>query len=196
MSINRIFRIAVLTSAVGLLFLSVQQDGSHVGDNLRKSLKSNQYVAHEWGTFTSLQGSDGVNRPGLHHGDETLPSFVHCPLGFGYSRCLSLIEPSENSLLSATQRMETPVIYFYGNSPQLVDVTVDFPEGLISEWYPDATTFSPQPADVTQLKNGKMTWRTNITTEEVPLLEVSPTDIWQAQRQVDSNQVRVGEETE
>ncbi|MEK7862968.1 MAG: hypothetical protein AAB295_06860, partial [Chloroflexota bacterium] len=32
---------------------------------------------HEWGTFTSLQGSDGVDLEGLHHEEEGLPPFVH-----------------------------------------------------------------------------------------------------------------------
>ena len=37
--------------------------------------------------------------------------------------------------------METPVIYFYSKEPQTVDVRVDFPQGIITEWYPQATTF-------------------------------------------------------
>jgi len=166
------------------------------GEELRKRLAPNQYVAHEWGTFTSLVGSNGVAQQGLHHGDETLPSFVECPLGMGYSRCLSLVEPQENSPLSVTQRMETPVIYFYANAPQQVDVSVDFPQGLISEWFPAATEYSPQAGEVNSMSNGYMRWTTDILTEPQALPEVSAEDIWQAQREVDSNQIAVNGQPE
>ena len=32
--------------------------------------------------------------------------------------------------------METPVIYFYSDREQTVNVRVRFPHGLITEWYP------------------------------------------------------------
>ena len=32
--------------------------------------------------------------------------------------------------------METPVIYFYSDHERTVDVSVDFPQGTITEWYP------------------------------------------------------------
>jgi hypothetical protein len=32
---------------------------------------------HEWGTFTSLVGSNGVPQHGMYHEDERLPDFVH-----------------------------------------------------------------------------------------------------------------------
>jgi hypothetical protein len=35
--------------------------------------------------------------------------------------------------------METPVLYFYAEKPQKVDVRVAFPKGFITEWYPKAT---------------------------------------------------------
>src|SRR5262249_40723637 len=41
------------------------------------------------------------------------------------------------------QRMETPVIYFYSDEKQTVDVSVDFPKGLITEWFPQATQIGP-----------------------------------------------------
>src|SRR5205085_10385406 len=34
------------------------------------------FVAHEWGTFTTLAGSDGTLLPGLYHEEERLPVFV------------------------------------------------------------------------------------------------------------------------
>ena len=38
------------------------------------------FEAHEWGTFTSLLGSNGKTQNGMYHEDERLPAFVH---GFG-----------------------------------------------------------------------------------------------------------------
>ena len=38
--------------------------------------------------------------------------------------------------IRATVRMETPVIYFYSDREQTVNVGVRFPHGLITEWYP------------------------------------------------------------
>jgi len=40
--------------------------------------------------------------------------------------------------LSGTVRMETPVIYFYAPQATTVDVSVRFPAGLETEWYPRA----------------------------------------------------------
>jgi hypothetical protein len=47
----------------------------------------------------------------------------------------------------ATVRMETPVVYFYSSEPASVRVRVRFPQGLITEWFPDAQVaplFGPQ----------------------------------------------------
>ena len=39
------------------------------------------YEVHEWGTFTTVSGSDGVLLTGLQREEETLPPFVHSHLG-------------------------------------------------------------------------------------------------------------------
>ena len=39
-------------------------------------------VVHEWGTFTSMQGSDGITLEGLHWEEEALPRFVHSLVRF------------------------------------------------------------------------------------------------------------------
>src|SRR5258706_7942662 len=74
------------------------------------------YVAHEWGTFTSMQGSDGVTLEGLQHEEEALPDFVYsrskvraCPLReYGYKGL-------EVDVVNVTKKMETPVVYFYAD---------------------------------------------------------------------------------
>jgi hypothetical protein len=45
--------------------------------------------------------------------------------------------------MTSLQRMETPVIYFYAQEKQSVDVSVDFPQGMITEWYPQTAQIGP-----------------------------------------------------
>lgn len=104
-------------------------------------------VAHEWGTFTSIAGTDGqavewtpLNVGDLSFDDNTnsgspnhyrpkeLPSFVE-NLHFGVFKVG----------LPATVRMETPVLYFYAARATTISVQVKFVKGLITEWYPHAT---------------------------------------------------------
>lgn len=101
-------------------------------------------VVHEWGTFTSMQGSDGLSLEGLHHEEEALPAFVYnrseirdCPLrAHGWK---GLEVPATH----VTQKMETPVIYFYTTKPLLARVRVDFVKGLITQWYPVSDLLGP-----------------------------------------------------
>ena len=91
-------------------------------------------IVHEWGTFTSIAGKDGVAlewRP--LNGASDLPKFVHT------------IQNQDDGLrhgpkanLTAAVRMETPVLYFYSAGETDVSVKVDFPKGKITEWYPQA----------------------------------------------------------
>src|SRR3954447_5782767 len=86
----------------------------------------NRLVVHEWGTFTSIAGKDGVAlewRP--LNGSTDLPKFVHTiQEGVGGLRYV----PGKDNLV-ARVRMETPVLYFYSGSEMDVSVKVDFPKG-------------------------------------------------------------------
>src|SRR5438132_8735097 len=92
--------------------------------SLRYSPGRDGFVVHEWGTLTSVVGSDGVLLPGLHHEEEDLPPFVA-------DRMKQMkVTPS------VVQKMETPVTYFYSPSPRQVQVKVRFPDGIFTQWYP------------------------------------------------------------
>src|SRR6266849_8003851 len=74
------------------------------------SAKENRLVVHEWGTFTSIAGKDGVAlewRP--LNGSSDLPKFVHTSQEEG----LGLRHVQSKAELSGLIRMETPVLYFY-----------------------------------------------------------------------------------
>jgi hypothetical protein len=87
-------------------------------------------TVHEWGTFTSISAANGRAMDWLPlSGSTDLPSFVE-----------HFREVNFKGGLRGTVRMETPVLYFY--SPQETSVSVDvvFPRGLITEWYPHASS--------------------------------------------------------
>ena len=102
------------------------------------------YVAHEWGTFTSLQGADGVLLPWHPLETTQLPKFVYDWNKPGLDRRpAGALSRDTKSVFVTLQRMETPVIYFYSDEERTVDVTVRFPHGLITEWYPQAHDIGP-----------------------------------------------------
>src|SRR5438876_2836811 len=102
------------------------------------------YVAHEWGTFTSVQGADGVLIPWNPLETTKLPKFVYDWSKPGQDRLpAGVLKPGSKSAFVTLQRMETPVIYFYSDEERTVDVTVRFPHGLITEWYPQAHDIGP-----------------------------------------------------
>jgi len=106
------------------------------------------YIVHEWGTFTSVQGGDGELLSWRPLQTSELPAFVYNWNRPGLNRLH--VGPSTGSKVAMVtlQRMETPVIYFYSSYDMNVDVSVDFPRGLITEWYPQATQIGPsRPLD-------------------------------------------------
>lgn len=102
------------------------------------------YTAHEWGTFTSVQGADGVQMEWLPFLTTDLPNFVYDRTAPGgpFKNKRNIYDLTKSNL-SARQRMETPVIYFYADQPTQVNVTVDFPEGMVTEWFPQVNHFGP-----------------------------------------------------
>jgi hypothetical protein len=102
------------------------------------------YVAHEWGTFTSVQGADGALLQWNPLETAPLPKFVYDWNKPGLDRrAAGPLGRDTKGIFISLQRMETPVIYFYTDDERTVDVTVRFPQGLITEWYPQAHDIGP-----------------------------------------------------
>src|SRR2546422_7956982 len=96
--------------------------------------QAESYATHEWGTFTSVQGADGVLVEWNPLETTRLPRFVYDWNKPGLNRLpAGALGPGSKSVFVTLQRMETPVIYFYSDKEQPVDVTVRFPQGLITE---------------------------------------------------------------
>ena len=104
-------------------------------------------IAHEWGTFTTVAGDDGRAIEWLPlNGPTDLPCFVEHYRNSSTVKILPTEDPrlidyeTARSRLWGKVRMETPVLYFYGPKEMNVHVKVRFPRGLITEWYPHATS--------------------------------------------------------
>ena len=113
------------------------------------------YTLHEWGTFTSVSGSDGVLLPGLEAEEEALPRFVESHAGMANGRS-PFSKGWSRPLSNVTIKMETPVIYFYTPAAFAAHVEVGFRGGSISQWYPRRSSGEKPPAGKVDAKTGQV----------------------------------------
>jgi hypothetical protein len=140
----------------------------------------------EWGTYTSVQASDGHALGGLHHEDERLPSWVH-RRDLGASDYYLEQLPEE-----PLQQLETPVLYFWSPVARPVKVTVGFPRGIVGQWFPQAETYLPALREMKALAGGSMTWSLTLDPAMDPATfpPVQAEEIWAPSRNVASTPVR------
>ena len=150
-------------------------------------------VVHEWGTFLTVQGSDGVTLGGMVASEEVLPPFVE-------SRGLATWQRTQ-----IRTKMETPVTYFYTDRPLDVQVRVTMPKGILTHWYPMVSEFGPAPnarpggaPAPSFLDWGKVSLIPHTANlaiaagDQVPTLwRVKPDDTWRFARQTDAALVKV-----
>lgn len=150
-------------------------------------------IAHEWGTFTSMQGSDGVALLGMHHEEEPLPEFV-------VSRSNLMLQQKGIEALpeGVDQKLETPVIYFYGDAATDVTVDVAFPKGIIGQWFPDATAWAPALGAMEHVAGGSMSWNVTVdpAIDPASFPPVDPADIWAPSRATAATPLRFGDQHE
>lgn len=129
--------------------------------------QDSSFIVHEWGTFTSFSGSDGVSLDFRPLVEEDLPLFVmdrQKQAFFNERRDIAYrTGVGPKGAIISKQRMETPVTYFYTDSERIVDVTVEFPRGLLTEFYPPVRQFgpafkkdAPEPMEHSFLRWGKV----------------------------------------
>jgi hypothetical protein len=134
-------------------------------------------TVHEWGTFTSVAGEDGMPVPWANFtASRDLPCFVYNFGGVKWS-------------VPGTVRMETPVIYFYGSSQVSENVKVSFPKGTITEWYPKESQIQ---------KNNLLEWQNvKISPKATPEFPVEPgASHYYAARQTDAAPLQLGSQRE
>jgi hypothetical protein len=108
-----------------------------LGNDAGKAVRPSKLVVHEWGTFTSFAGSNGVNFEFRPLVTNDLPRFIMNAFNQPGAPWALLLKDR----FVARQRMETPVTYFYTDVPRVVNVRVDFPKGMLTEWYPVVKQF-------------------------------------------------------
>ena len=171
------------------------------------------YVVHEWGTFTSISGSDGELLDGLFIEEERLPGFVldlHMPVvkGMKFNRGGF----PRNDLNGVNIKMETPVIYFYSDKEREVDVNVQFKGGLINQWYPAAEGKTRKiesggkpfnmfnELDFRKNYSDALDWKVKVLDPKSYLSYTSPqgmeTPTWVNPRFTDANMLQIGKSRE
>jgi hypothetical protein len=146
-------------------------------------------IVHEWGTFLSMSGSDGVTLDGMYHEEHPLPNFVHAR-----SR-------DQLRIPSVNLKGETPVIYFYTGKPRKVSLHVKFPQGIWTQWYPQAGLIGPQFTELpkpTDLQNGRIQWYVDLIPSSAPDVTLAPTSadaLWNFAREVDAAYVQTVDHT-
>lgn len=138
-------------------------------------------TVHEWGTFTSVAGREGaaVNWLPLS-GQSDLPCFVH------------RFDQRNLKLTFGMVRMETPVVYFYPLRPSIVSAHVDFPNGRITEWYPQASGVQSAPG-----RRGSIEWNAvHVDGGTASLPREGPASHYYAARETDAWALHAGAENE
>lgn len=139
--------VAGMALAVAVSVFGLTNSKTQAIDRSRPSApteKTDKLIVHEWGTFTSFSGSNGVQldfRPLIN---EDLPKFV---LDRQMQRGVSLLSKAR---IRAQIRMETPVTYFYTDVERTVRAKVEFPGGLLTEFYPPVIAMAPEYNPLTE----------------------------------------------
>jgi hypothetical protein len=98
---------------------------------------SGKLIVHEWGTFTTFSGSNGVHLDFRPLQDNELPYFVA-------NRATQTGQSwFSKGKIRTRVRMETPVTYFYTDQIRTVTASVEFPKGLLTEFYPPVRSMAP-----------------------------------------------------
>ncbi len=155
-------------------------------------------TVHEWGTFTTIaDGNGGSQAWSPLGGTSDLPCFVARLNGLQYKSMPRA--PNTPATQTVTVRMETPVLYFYAPRKTTVSVGVDFPKGLITEWYPGASQVLPVPqVNLPLVRAGHIEWNSLDILPDLKssLPRTGGASHYFAARDTDSNRVRIGQHEE
>jgi hypothetical protein len=155
-------------------------------------------TVHEWGTFTTIaDGAGGSEQWSPLGGTSDLPCFVERLNGLAYK--IMPQAPDTPPTQMVTVRMETPVLYFYSLRKTTLSVGVDFPKGLITEWYPAATKVRPgRQLNLPAVRNGHIEWNSVEIApgENAALPHSDGASHYFAARGTDSDLIRIGRQQE
>ena len=109
---------------------------------------SSDMIVHEWGSIHHIQGSGEYELLGLSEDQSDLPPFVYVL--------------SEKPVRPVPMIMEKPILYFYTKKAMSINVNVSCPSGLLTQWWPNVSSYSPSQFNnkkLKDLKNGSLNWR-------------------------------------
>jgi len=146
----------------------------------------NEFIVHEWGSISLIQGSDHAVLGGLTDDQGDLPPFIETWFK----------QPSRANL---PMMIEKPILYFYTKEAIVANVKVQIPQGIPTQWYPAAKRFhppnpgagKPQPP----MKNGLLEWNWIAVTPPDARNNLKPLNKhpwWPIAREPDSAILRVG----
>ena len=139
---------------------------------------SNDLVVHEWGSIVYVADSKAKTQIGVISEDQSdLPDFVQV-----WSE-------------QAVQRpvlMKKPILYFYTKKDMFVNVTVNYPKGIFTQWWPNPQSFLPylpRKGQVAPTANGMLHWRIGLKVDKsldkaMPVVKNHPW--WNIARDVDA----------
>ena len=159
------------------------------------SLAQSTFKVHEWGTFTTVQNSNGVRLSGL--AGEKLPPFV---MDLKLNECTTCNQGQAGKVAfkNIGVQMETPVLYFYTNQEMPVTVDVSFKNGIINQWYPQRSTGQNNPnqsiLDMLTMGDGSIQWNATVLAATQNMKTTPPisqeTQEWTAPRYTAANYVK------
>ena len=135
----------------------------------------NDLIVHEWGSINLIVGSDAKAQLGAISEDQSdLPNFVEV-----WSK-----QPVQRLMIK-----EKPIIYFYTKKDMLVNVTVNYPKGVFTQWWPKPDSFLPRRGQHVQSNNGMLFWRIGLKVDKsfdknIPIVGNHPW--WHIARDVDA----------
>jgi hypothetical protein len=178
--------------------------------------QASAYTLHEWGTFTTVSGSDGVLLTGLEREEAPLPHFAHSHLGLengNLSRQNGFGKGIRRPVAGVTVKMETPVIYFHSDKAFDAKIRIGFEGGTISQWYPQRSGGEILPVPPTREEltaaekiermridfskgwKGSIEWKTRVLSpaesKEAILFKPGETQHWTQPRVAEANVVQV-----
>jgi len=112
-------------------------------------------TVHEWGTFTSVAGESGQ---AIQWTPVAQPTDLPCFVSTQNPKSIKVDARGWLPTVKASVRMETPVLYFYSSTDETVRVTVGFPQGVMTEWYPSAVVPQVGPWFDLSSNTGRIEW--------------------------------------
>lgn len=152
-----------------------------------QALKSG-LVVHEWGSMQHHVGTSTSEFDLIGEDQSDLPSFV---------------KVWADQPVLGPQIIRKPILYFYTQQQRKVNVTVRFPEGVLTQWYPDVSFFAPQRDGRGRLgnnqapppRNGLLAWQQIDLNPETDTSKFAQVDKnhpwWHIARDTDATPVRV-----